>query len=655
MSKKKQPVKNSSLTDLQPSWIAKHPGAVISGLWLLVLLAFVRVVDNDFLTYDDYTYVTGNDHVRHGLGLAGVKWAFTTSWAANWHPLTWLSHMLDCEIFGLHPWGHHLTSLLLHAVNTSLVFLVLRRMTGAVWKSAFVAALFGIHPLHVESVAWVAERKDVLSTMFWMLSLGAYTRFVEESKAQGAKRRLFYVLSLIFLAMGLMSKPMLVTAPFLMLLLDYWPLNRWERGTTIRLLLEKMPFFLLAGISVIITFLAQKNGEAVATIGGVPLVDRSENALVSYSLYLGKLVCPLHLAVIYPYSGQFSAAEVLLASLIVMGITVFVVVQWRVSPFLLVGWFWFLGTLVPVIGLVQVGGQAMADRYTYVPAIGIFIAATWWIAELTKALRPQALVMGACGLIIVTIYAGISFVQTGYWKNDEVLFGHAIAVTQNNGLADANLGDARLNQGDVEQAIELYEKAATLQPGFPLLYDKLGVALCRDGRMTEGISQFEKAARMDPDLPGVHDHLGLAMEQSGRIDDAIAQYAEFVQLSPDDEHAHEELGVVLQKKGRIAEAIDQYRIAIQLDPGAALTYYNLGLALESRGRMAEAFSQIEQCLKLDPDNAEAHNELGTLLGSRGHLDEAISQFREAVQLRPGYTDALQNLSLALKMKGGDNQ
>jgi protein O-mannosyl-transferase len=620
------------------------------GLVVLVVLAFLAVLGNGFLTYDDFTYVTGNDHVVRGLKGPDIRWAFETFWASNWHPLTWLSHMLDCQIFGLQAWGHHLTSLLLHVLNTTLVFYVFRKMSGAIWQSAFVATLFGVHPMHVESVAWVAERKDVLSTMFWILSLWMYARFAEELKTQSPRRWLFYALSLVYLALGLMSKPMLVTAPFLMLLLDYWPLERWRRKTAIRLLCEKVPFLLLALVSAIITVWAQNAGGAMASIAGVPFYFRAENALVSYIVYFEKLVCPIHLAVVYPYPEHFPFGEVLLAGIILAGISIAVFVQRRTRPYLFVGWAWFLGTLVPVIGLVQIGPQSMADRYTYVSAIGLFVAATWWAFDATKSLRLQAVWLTGSALIVVVIYTGLTIHQISFWKNNETLFSHAISVTQDNGVAYSNLADYYMNNGRVAEAIDLYRKGIEVQPNFPQIYDKLGIALCREGRITEGLTQFTRASEMAPAMLAPHQHLAQALEETGRIDEAIAQYRKVVQLIPDDANAHTELGVVLQRKGLLEDAVAQYRLAIQLAPEAAKAHYDLALALESNGSLTEARDQLEQCLKLDPRFAEAHNELGILLGSRGRLDEAISQFREAIRLNPNYTNAITNLSLAMKLK-----
>ncbi|HEV2331424.1 MAG TPA: tetratricopeptide repeat protein [Verrucomicrobiae bacterium] len=619
-------------------------------LALVVVLAFSRVLNNGFLTYDDTTYVTGNSHVTGGLNGRDICWAFETFWASNWHPVTWFSHMLDCQIFGLQAWGHHLTSLLLHVLNTVLVYCVLRRMTGALWQSAFVAALFGTHPMHVESVAWVAERKDLLSTLFWMLSLWSYARFVEESKAPSAKWKLFYALSLVFLALGLMSKPMLVTAPFLMLLIDYWPLGRWEKRAVTRLFLEKLLFFLLAGTSAIISVRAQNAGGTVASVAGVPLALRVENGFVSYVVYLEKLICPIHLAVAYPYARHVPFAEVWFAGSVVFAISAVVFIQRRRWPYLFTGWAWFLGTLVPVIGLVQIGPQSMADRYTYVPGIGVFIAATWGAVEATKSLRHQALVLASCGPAIVTIYIGLTIHQTGYWKDNETLFRHAISVTRDNGVAYSNLADYYMNQGRAKEAVDLYEEGIDLQPGFPQMYDKLGVALCSEGRISEGIKQFVKASQLDPALPAFHEHLAQAMEEIGQIDEAIAEYREVVRLIPDDAYGHRELGIALQRKGLLAEAIGQYRLAVQLAPDSASAHFDLAVGLESNGGLSEAYNQLEECLKLDPDFAEAHNEFGTLLGSQGRLDDAISQFREAIELKPGYTNAITNLSLAIKLK-----
>ena len=446
------------------------------GLFLLVLCTFWPSLGNGFVNYDDDLYVAANGHVQSGLSWAGARWAFCTPVAANWHPATILSHMLDCQLFGLKPWGHHLTSVWLHAVNTVLVFLVFRRMTGALWRSLLVAALFGLHPLRVESVAWVAERKDVLSTFFFMLTLWAYVRYAQESKVQSPKSKVAYVLALVFFACGLMSKPMLVTLPFVLLLLDYWPLGRNAecgmrnaepgaggkvQGRTwpwMKLVREKAPFFLLAAIASAVTLITQHRAKALATVENIRLIDRLANALVSYCRYLAKFLWPAKLAVFYPEPVKWPTATVLLAGLLLLGISIMAVALRHRHRYLPVGWLWSLGTLVPVIGLVQVGAQAMADRYTYVPLIGVALLLVWGMHELTSRWQFRAVLLSAAAAAGMILCVALTRRQIGHWRDTETLFRHALAVTDDNWVAHHNLGDALEKRGRLDEAIHMLRK-----------------------------------------------------------------------------------------------------------------------------------------------------------------------------------------------------
>jgi len=651
----------------------------------LVFLTYLRALTSDFITYDDQVYVTGNYHVQRGLTWEGVKWAFYTSTAANWHPLTWMSHMLDCTLFGLNAWGHHLTSLLLHVANTFMVFLVLRRMTGAFWRSWFVAGLFGLHPLHVESVAWVAERKDVLSGLFWLLTLWAYQRYTASAMAKNRKA-FYYGLALAFFVLGLMSKPMLVTLPCVLLLLDYWPLNRWGNNCLWSLVLEKAPFFMLAAASSIVTFVMQKTTGAVATTATLPMAARFENALISYGSYLGKVFYPTNLAVIYPYPYPFHwpLQNFIFAVLLLLGISFFAVRLRRQQPWLLVGWLWFVGTLIPVIGLVQVGMQAMADRYSYVPSIGLFMILSWGGWALTKGWRRQVMILSGAALVAIGLCAELCWRQVGYWKDTRTLFQHAIAATKNNFIAYSNLGDYELAQGNSDEAIALCQEAIRLMPTYQLAYPPLGAALCKSGRLAEGINELQIALKLNPTSVQAHCDLADALDKNGQVVDAIGEYREAIRLNPDHLDAYNRLGVLLKNTGHLDEAIHQfeeiirrnpayvgaynnlglalesqghfdqafaeYQEVVRLDPHDAKGHFNLGLALRKNGRLDEAIGQLEEGLKLEPNSPQAHNELGVMLGQKGVRTMAIIQFQEAIRLKPDYDEAKNNLNLVLTMK-----
>jgi protein O-mannosyl-transferase len=588
-----------------------------------VLWTFWPVINNDFVNYDDGVYVTENVHVQSGLMPAGVRWALGSTTASNWHPLTWLSHMLDCQLYGLQPWGHHLTSVLLHTANTLLLFVVLRRMTKATWQSLSVAALFGLHPLHVQSVAWVAERKDVLSTLFWILAVGAYVRYAQGRNTSNIEHPtsntpLCYWTAVFFFALGLMAKPMVVTLPLVMLLLDYWPLERWKRERAGALVLEKAPLFLIAAMASGVTFMAQKSGGAVGTVAGVPVWIRLENALVSYGRYLGKMFRPVDLAVLYPHPGRWPTGEVVLSGLLLLGITVLVVALRRQRPWLPVGWFWFVGTLVPVIGLVQVGEQSMADRYTYVPLLGMFILLTWELCAWTRRwpYRKEILIAVAAAAVVPCIL--ITRQQIGYWTDSETLFRRAIAVEGDSFTADY----------------------------------KLGIALCQKGRFDEAIGRFQTALKLRPDDLNVHYGLGMAWAGKGRLDEAIAAFQEVIRRKPDYAEAHNNLGFVLSRQGRLDEAISQYHEALRLQPDNVNVRLNLGVALGRQGLLDEAIVQFQEALKLAPDNVGALYDLGLALDGQGRRDEAIRRFQEVLRLDPNNAGARSNLDALLRKREG---
>jgi tetratricopeptide (TPR) repeat protein len=646
---------------------ARAPAApVVAGMrfpvWLVaVFLALATIglywpaMRCDFITYDDPDYVTANPHIQAGLNWEGIKWAFVnTQQAGYWAPLMWLSHELACQLFGLNPWGHHLINVLLHAANTALVFLVFRRMTGAVWRSLMLATLFGWHPLQVESVAWVTERKDVLSAFFWMLTLWAYVEYVKAGEVWEPKTKVWYGTALVMLVFGLMSKAMLVTMPFVLLLLDYWPLQRFKvQGAWTpdrRLVMEKIPFLALALAASVMTIEVQTQSGAVRTFVEFPLGARIENALVSYCRYLGKIFWPEDLAIFYPHPGYWPWEQVLLAGAFLCGVSALLFVQRRRYPCLLFGWLWFVGTLVPVIQLVQSGEQAMADRFTYIPSLGVMILAIWGTHELTRGLRCQKIALSVAGSAAVIICLGLTRQQLGYWKDSVTLYRHALASTGNNYMAHNNLGVALDKKGLTDEAISQYQQAIRIKPKFVLAHYNLGVVLSEKGLTDEAIREYQECIRHVPNDALVHINLGNALLAQGRTDEAISQYQEAIRLKPDDFFAHNNLGIALGGKGQIDQAASQFQEAIRLKPDGFEACYNFGNALFKAGRTDEAIRQYREAIRIKPDFAGAHDGLGLALGREGKIDDAIAQFQETLRLKPDDADAQKNLAQTLELK-----
>ena len=632
-----------------PAWLGAALLALVT-IWL-----YWPAMRCGFITYDDPDYVTANPHIQEGLNWVGVKWAFVnTEQAGYWAPLMWLSHELAYQLFGLNPWGHHLINVLLHATNTVLVFLVFRRMTGAVWRSLMLAALFGWHPLQVESVAWVTERKDVLSAFFWMLTLWAYVEYVEASKVRDSKINLWYGTALVMFVFGLMSKAMLVTMPFVLLLLDYWPLKRFKvQGAAIpvqRLVMEKIPFVALALAASVMTILVQTQSGAVRTFVDFPFGARVENALVSYCRYLGKIFWPADLAIFYPHPGYWPWGRLLLAGVFLSGVSMLLFVKRKRYPCLLFGWLWFVGTLVPVIQLVQSGEQAMADRFTYIPSLGVTILAIWGTYEPTRGLRYQKIALSVAGLAAVILCLGLTRQQLWYWKDNETLYRHALAVTENNYMAHNNLGVVLDKKGQTEEAIRQYRQAIRIKPNFALAHYNLGVVLYEIGQTEEAIREYRETIRYIPSDALVHNNLANALVAQGRTDEAINQYQEAIRLKPDDFFAHSNLGVAFFNRGQPDNAISEYQKAIRLKPDSFEACYNLGNVLFKTGQIDEAIRQYREAIRIKPNFVEAHDNLGLALGRDGKIDEAITQFQETLRLKPDYADAQENLARALELK-----
>jgi tetratricopeptide (TPR) repeat protein len=553
------------------------------GLVAITWLVFGQTLWHDFVSYDDHVYIQDNGIVRNGLSPEGLIWAFTHSHASNWHPLTTLSHMLDCQLYGLNAGGHHLTNVILHTISVLLLFLVLKQMTGALWQSAFVAALFAIHPLHVESVAWIAERKDVLSAVFFMLTLGVYAWYTQmPSPAR-------YLLVALFFAFGLMSKPMLVTLPFVLLLLDYWPLRRFaNRSSSVsRLVLEKVPLLALSAASCAATILAQKT--ALSSFEELPFSFRISNALVTYVAYFGQMLWPTKLAVFYPHPyGRLPLREILSATGLLVIITFIVFALRRKQPYLATGWFWYLVMLVPVIGVIQVGVQARADRYTYLPQIGLYVALTWAAADLMAYWRRRREILGFAAAALIGLLSWCAWRQTGYWKNSEALWTHTMAVTSDNSVAHNNLGLLRMREGRADDAIAHYQEALKIRseraetsnnPGNALIYNNLGNALLSKGLPEEAIPYYNRALAIRPDYGDGHYNLGCALLKQGEVDEAIAQWQKALVIQPQDGEIYTSLGNAFFKKGMMKEAIFHYQQALEMGPQDSAARNNMAWIL----------------------------------------------------------------------------
>lgn len=676
----------------QPRW------GIGAALFVTTLLLFSRVLGPGygFVNYDDPDYVTANPHVQAGFNAAGVKWALTAGIASNWHPLTWMSHQLDWSWFGPAPRGHHATSVVLHALNAALAFAALRRLTGAVWTSAFCAALFAWHPLRVESVAWVSERKDVLSGLFWFAVLWAYAIYVERRRANDGRAWRFYALALVAFALGLMAKPMLVTLPCVLLLLDAWPLRRVrglafgrdrEEGamlsaeganastrtstsTVAALLLEKLPFFALAAGSSVATYLVQKAGGSVTE--ALSLDARLGNAVVAVVRYLGKFLAPFDLAVLYPHPGHWPARKIVAALFVIGVLTAIAGWQLRRRPWIAVGWCWFLGTLVPVIGIVQVGLQSMADRYTYLTMLGVQIAGLWTLRDWIKSPGARrAWAIAGAGVLLAC--AARTWNQQGVWQNSFTLFDHALAVTTDNYLAYNNRGIHLGDAGRTAEAMEDYRRALAVRPDYPEANNNLGRILVHEGRPAEAVPYLRRAVAAKPAQLEARNNLANALSDTGALAEAMEHYAfvlardprhvnaltnsavalamqgklpeaqarleQALLIKPDDVSAHSNLGNVFAMQGRRDDAIRHYRRAIELAPGDARSHHNLANVLSEAGQLAEAAASYARAVAAAPTNAESRAHLGFTYARLGRREEALRELRAAVAQRPDYAQA----------------
>ncbi len=608
---------------------------------VITLVVYLQVGNHDFINYDDGLYVTENHYVKKGVTHESIAWAFTATHSANWHPITWLSHMLDVSLYGMNSGNHHLINVLFHIANTMLLFLLFRRMTGNLFQCSFIAALFAIHPLHVESVAWVAERKDVLSTFFGMLTMGAYIRYVEKP---GIK---IYFSTLLLFVLGLMSKPMLVTLPFVLLLLDYWPLRRfgntgdklkneefYARGNIKNIIIEKIPLFMLSTASCILTFSVQKIGGAVGSLGAYPLDIRIANILISYIDYIGKMLWPFHLSVFYPLSNDISIWKVINSIIILAIISTIAVRHIKQNPWFLIGWLWYLGTLVPVIGLVQVGLQAMADRYTYIPLIGIFVIIAWGIPELVVKLKYKETWQALAASVFFIFLMVISWLQVRHWADSTTIFKNALDNTTGNYVAHNNLGRALSDQGKIDEAIKHYKHALQIHPYPERPYTNLGAALFVQSRYNEAIKCYYDALRFAPDYFMAHNNLGIVFAAQGRFDEAVLHYSKALQLSPDFEEIYNNLGVAFAAQERFDDAINSFLLALKKNPTYSEAYNNLGLAVIRKGLIEKAVLYFQEALRLKPGYTEAQRNLNRALSDLKKIENAVSRMQDALKINP---------------------
>ncbi len=617
--------------------------AICFALAIGTFILYRPVSQNGFTNFDDDAYITGNPHVKAGVTWSGIVWAFKSGYAANWHPLTWISHMVDCQLFGLNAGDHHLVNVFFHVANTLLLFGLLNMMTGAVWRSAFVAALFAWHPMHVESVAWASERKDILSAFFWMLTLIAYVRYTKSWTSFHFLHAIAcYLLALLFFACGLMSKPMVVTLPFVLLLLDFWPLQRLNDSTLRRLIVEKIPFLALSFADCVVTYLVQKKGGAV--VNDSPLF-RISNALWAYEQYIAKNFWPTDLAVVYPFLNHGLVVQAIVSGLLLAICSVAFILLRNRWPYLFVGWFWFLGTLVPVIGIVRVGSASMADRYAYLPSIGLFILVTWGLADFCKSQASKKILTAAALVTLVMCFA-LTSIQIKYWRSSITLFRHAVMVTTDNYVANACLGQALDVAGDEADALTYCKEAVRINAQYPAGQFFLGMVLWKKGELSQALDCLKYAAQETPDDPGFQYNLGKFLLEHGSPDKAIERFIAALNDNPDFPEAHNALGKTFLKQGKLPEAAEQLSLAASLDPNNAEYHYDFGTVLFAEGKTGPAVEQLSEAVRLQPDFADAHENLAAALASQDNLAEAITHFSKAAELQPNSPDARFNLGLA---------
>ncbi len=662
-----------------------RPVVWVYALLILTTMAiYWQISGHEFINFDDNEYVYENAHVQQGVTLENIVWAFTSTVGANWHPVTMLSHMLDVHLFGLQPGWHHLVNLLFHLLNTALLFHLFHKLTRKMWPSAFMAALFALHPLHVESVAWISERKDVLSTFFWILTMLQYSRYVEKP---GIIR---YLMTIFCFITGLMAKPMLVTLPFVLLLLDLWPLARlpwtgngiycptidgphdrsahdrldarryppyglFKNNPYMAIVIEKVPFFIVVVAFCCIAFFVQRSDGAVAAVDLIPLESRIFNAIVSYGAYLIQMIWPFRLAIFYPFPEIIPVWKVWTSALFLLLISLFAFRRVADRPWISFGWLWYLGTLVPVIGLVQIGSQSMADRYTYVPFIGIFLIIAWETDRLLQQFRPTRTVLVSLACLLLTCLSLLTWIQARQWQTSVTLFAYATRVTKDNSLAHNNLGLALLDRNRFQEAILHLSLSTWLKPGNAKLYNNLGIALMKAGQIEMAEKAFVHATEVNPGYWNAHVNLGIVLSRRGKNRQALAHFQKALSLNPHQGKAHYNMAMSLEKQNRIEEALYHYATAVSIDPRLIEALNRKKRLEKKRNRIEMAIRDIKEQLQRNPKDPSLLVEIGNLHGQKGAIDDAVAYYKQALEIQPDHYPAKMQLAFAYARNGAYDQ
>ena len=638
-------------------------------LIFFVLVAYGQVKNFTFIDYDDSVYVTENHHVQAGITVEGFLWAFKfneQTFYSYWQPLTWLSHMLDVQLYGMKPGYHHLTNVFFHIANTLLLFLLFHTITGKLWQSTLVASLFALHPLNVESVVWVAERKNVLSTFFWMLTMLSYAWYVKQPVMYR------YFLTILSFTLGLMTKPMLVTLPFILILLDFWPLKRFEIGKAhsfdhvmpkssiccarlplfFRLLSEKIPLLFLSVTSIYLSLSLVKNYHTTVSTDMVPFNLRIANALVSYVKYIVKMIWPLNLAVLYPFPSRMPVWQMIGAILFLAGVSFLVIRLMRTKPYLVFGWFWYLVTLIPVIGIVQAGiWPEMADRWAYVPSIGLFIMIAWGIADILNGWQHRGITLVVIVMVLPLALIGVTRKQISYWQNSITLFKHTLSITKNNIYVHNNIGVALEKQGQIEEAIQHYMIVLKSDPNYAHAHNNLGNALSALGRDREAIGHYREALRIYPRYAKAYFNLGNVLLRQGKLDEASGHYIEALKIDPWYAEVHNNLGSILAIQGRTVEAIGHFREALRIRPDYAEAQGNLEKNVLIGQEKNQEFLKLQEALVQSPEDFGLQLKLGKHYKAMGELEKALVYYQRALSIQPALVEALNDVGLIYALKG----
>jgi len=645
---------SESNNNCQKACSAKYKILIGIVLFIMTFAVYLQVVNHDFINFDDDIYVTENIRVIKGISLSNILWAFSLTERHDtpyWHPLTWLSHMLDCQLFGLNAGMHHLTSLLLHAASSLLLFYIFSSATGDLLRSAFVAALFALHPVNVDSVAWIAERKNVLSTFFWMLTMLSYVYYTRRPNI------LRYCVLILFFVLGLLSKPMLVTLPFVLLLFDYWPLERFDlkqsglHNKLIYLVLEKLPFFIISSYSVYISTVSLKLTRNIISTDYVPMQLRLENAIVSYAAYIGKMVWPSGLSIYYPFPASIAVWKIIVSLIMLISVTVFVMFKMSRFRYVGTGWFWFIGTFVPVSGVVQGGlWPGMADRWAYIPYIGLFVIISWGGYHLLNKYRLKNILAAATSITILFALSTVTYIQLKYWQDSKSLYKHALEVAPVNHFILNNMGNALAEEGKFMDAVGYYKEALLLKPGYANAHNNLATAFYKLGRIDDSIRYYSEALRYRPNFYKVHNNFGSVLFELGKDKDAMFHFLEALRINPDYGGAHYNLGLLLFRQGRIEQAVSHYARAVSLNPYYAEAHNNLGLAYDKLGRTGYAVKHYNEALRLEPNMAEAHMNLGVMLFYAGDYNKALFHLKRAAEINPEDDNAREKIKTVLEEK-----